>query len=33
MLAAKLEKFVSGHEGGVKAKDQTKNVVAYILSR
>jgi len=31
--AAKLEKFVSGHEGGVKAKDQTKNVVAYILSR
>jgi len=30
---AKLEKFVSGHEGGVKAKDQTKNVVAYILSR
>ena len=31
--AAKLEKFVSGHQGGVKAKDQTKNVVAYILSR
>ena len=31
--AAKLEKFISGHEGGVKAKDQTKNVVAYILSR
>lgn len=31
--AAKLEKFVSGHHGGVKAKDQTKNVVAYILSR
>ena len=31
--AAKLEKFISGHHGGVKAKDQTKNVVAYILSR
>jgi cytochrome c len=31
--AAKLEKFVSGHEGGAKAKDQTKNIVAYILSR
>ena len=31
--AAKLEKFISGHQGGVKAKDQTKNVVAYILSR
>ena len=31
--AAKLEKFVSSHHGGVKAKDQTKNVVAYILSR
>jgi cytochrome c len=31
--AAKLEKFVSGHHGGVKAKDQTKNAVAYILSR
>jgi cytochrome c len=31
--AAKLEKFVGGHHGGVKAKDQTKNVVAYILSR
>ena len=31
--AAKLEKFVSGHEGGVKDKAQTKNVVAYILSR
>ena len=31
--AAKLEKFIGGHEGGVKAKDQTKNVVAYILSR
>ena len=30
---AKLEKFLSGHHGGVKAKDQTKNVVAYILSR
>ena len=30
---AKLEKFISGHHGGVKAKDQTKNVVAYILSR
>jgi cytochrome c len=30
---AKLEKFISGHQGGVKAKDQTKNVVAYILSR
>ena len=30
---AKLEKFVSGHHGGVKAKDQIKNVVAYILSR
>ena len=29
---AKLEKFISGHHGGVKAKDQTKNVVAYILS-
>ena len=26
--AAKLEKFVSSHHGGVKAKDQTKNVVA-----
>ena len=31
--AAKLEKFVNGHHGGVKPKDQTKNVVAYILSR
>jgi cytochrome c len=31
--AAKLEKFIGGHNGGVKAKDQTKNVVAYILSR
>lgn len=31
--AAKVEKFISGHHGGVKAKDQTKNVVAYILSR
>ena len=31
--AAKLEKFISGHEGGVKDKAQTKNVVAYILSR
>ena len=31
--AAKLEKFIGGHHGGVKAKDQTKNVVAYILSR
>ena len=31
--AAKLEKFVSGHHGGIKAKDQTKNAVAYILSR
>ena len=31
--AAKLEKFVSGHQGGAKAKDQTKNIVAYILSR
>ena len=31
--AAKLEKYISGHNGGVKAKDQTKNVVAYILSR
>ena len=30
---AKLEKFISGHNGGVKAKDQTKNVVSYILSR
>ena len=30
---AKLEKFVSGHHGGVKQKDQIKNVVAYILSR
>ena len=30
--AAKLEKFLGGHHGGVKAKDQTKNVVAYILS-
>ena len=30
---AKLEKFVSGHNGGIKAKDQTKAVVAYILSR
>ena len=29
---AKLEKFIAGHHGGVKAKDQTKNVVAYILS-
>src|SRR4030095_11602578 len=24
---AKLEKFIGGHHGGVKAKDQTKNVV------
>jgi cytochrome c len=31
--AAKLEKFVGGHNGGAKPKDQTKNVVAYILSR
>ena len=31
--AAKLEKFVGGHEGGVKDKAQIKNVVAYILSR
>jgi cytochrome c len=31
--AAKLEKFVAGHNGGAKPKDQTKNVVAYILSR
>ena len=31
--AAKLEKFVGGHNGGIKAKDQTKAVVAYILSR
>jgi cytochrome c len=31
--AAKLEKFVAGHNGGPKPKDQTKNVVAYILSR
>jgi cytochrome c len=31
--AAKLEKFISGHHGGVKDKAQTKNVVAYILSR
>lgn len=31
--AAKLEKFIGGHHGGIKAKDQTKNVVAYILSR
>jgi cytochrome c len=30
---AKLEKFIAGHEGGAKLKDQTKNVVAYILSR
>jgi cytochrome c len=30
---AKLEKFISGHHGGIKAKDQTNNVVAYILSR
>jgi cytochrome c len=31
--AAKLEKFIGGHHGGVKDKSQTKNVVAYILSR
>jgi cytochrome c len=31
--AAKLEKFVGGHHGGTKPKDQAKNVVAYILSR
>ncbi len=31
--SAKLEKFVSGHQGGAKAKDQAKNMVAYILSR
>ena len=31
--AAKLEKFVAGHHGGPKPKDQAKNVVAYILSR
>jgi cytochrome c len=31
--AAKLEKFISGHHGGIKAKDQTKSAVAYILSR
>ena len=31
--AAKLEKFVGGHHGGPKPKDQAKNVVAYILSR
>jgi cytochrome c551/c552 len=30
---AKLEKFVGGHHGGTKPKDQAKNVVAYILSR
>jgi cytochrome c len=30
--AAKLEKFIGGHQGGIKAKDQTKNAVAYILS-
>jgi cytochrome c551/c552 len=30
---AKLEKFVAGHHGGPKPKDQAKNVVAYILSR
>ena len=31
--AAKLEKFVGGHHGGTKPKDQAKNVVAYILAR
>ena len=31
--AAELEKFIGGHHGGIKAKDQTKNAVAYILSR
>lgn len=31
--AAKLEKFVAGHQGGAKAKDQTKDIVAYVLSR
>jgi cytochrome c len=31
--AAKLEKFISGHHGGVKPKEDTKNVVAFILSR
>ena len=30
--AAKLEKFISGHEGGAKAKGQAKNMAAYILS-
>lgn len=30
---AKLEKFIAGHHGGLKQKDQAKNVVAYILSR
>jgi cytochrome c551/c552 len=31
--AAKLEKFIAGHQGGAKAKDQAKNIVAYVLSR
>ena len=31
--AAKLEKFVAGHHGGPKPKEDSKNVVAYILSR
>ena len=31
--AAKLEKFVAGHNGGSKPKDQAMNMVAYILSR
>jgi cytochrome c len=31
--AAKLEKFVAGHHGGPKPKEDAKSVVAYILSR
>src|SRR5262245_12393155 len=31
--AAKLEKFVAGHHGGPKPKEEAKNVVAFVLSR
>lgn len=31
--AAKLEKFVTGHHGGPKPKEEAKNVVAFVLSR
>src|SRR5262245_29749665 len=31
--AAKLEKFILGHHGGPKPKEEAKNVVAFILSR